>query len=214
MRIIAAIDMDGVVYDFVGAVRGMLLEELAPQTIEKSGLLRHHYPDDYNWTKWGLGQTAFDHVESHAESVFNRGTFLPWAEQGLEILEDKGIQYFFLTSPWGNEGTVSWSASMAGKRRWLDQTNFSHIEIVPATTKCPSVRPYDVLIDDSCKHIAEAFHGGAKAIKIMAPSTQCDQCEQCADATRHPRLYDAVQEITRSWSPTNPGSSVITTPTP
>lgn len=172
-----AVDMDGVVYDFIGSVRTVLLDVLDPIWVgEGTGIQTHPMPTNYDWSEWDIPYDVWNPViTDRAFEVFSTGSLLPGAEAALKRLKDSDeFDFFFLTRPWGQPGSDEWDASLAGKRTWLSSTPFGEVSIVGSTSKRPSEHSYDVLIDDNARHIEEAIEGRATPLRVRYPTTSAD----------------------------------------
>jgi len=86
------------------------------------------------------------------ESFFANLHWLPKGKNLLKFLDDRNINYTFLTRPSGGSTTA---ACIRGKRQWLKKHGLDNHEVIFAFAKEKHAHKGDVLIDDLPANISD-----------------------------------------------------------
>lgn len=170
-----AVDLDGVVYDFVEALRLYL--------VQVHGYDRATLTDPTTWEfypEWGLTADQFnDHCTRSTDEgwMFSTGDPIPGAREALEHLHSLGHTIHVVTAR--NFGRFS----EINTRLWLDEHSIPRQSLTFAHDK--SIIDADIFIDDKPSNVDKLRAVGKNAWLLKDPA-----CPSRRDADGHPFLVD------------------------
>jgi 5'(3')-deoxyribonucleotidase len=178
MRI--GVDLDGVVYDFVGALRDYLVEVHSYDPA--------HLKSPTTWAfgpEWGLTEEEFNHhcdEATDAEWLFVYGDPIPGAHSAISYLREQGHSIHIITAR--NFGTKSESNT----RIWLDRHNFPRQSLTFAHDK--TILDADIFIDDKRSNI-DGLNAAGKYARLLKDPV----CPDRKDSNGHPFLVESWQHF-------------------
>lgn len=182
------IDIDGVLYDFVGTFRDYvaLIEHVDPDTLPD-------LQEWASWTQWGLTKARCSELFDgyiHAGG-FLRGALGEGWKEALHKLAEKH-HVILVTARGMAAGTVSPHARAAkiDTLKWLDIEGLSHIPIAFSLRK--DVLGLDAHIDDARHHLEECDAAGILPICYDASHNQGWLGHRIYKAEEFPVLLEAV----------------------
>lgn len=156
------IDLDGVVYDFVSALRDYLVEE--------TGRSPSDFPDATTWgffKEWGLTVEQYERAVRRGirdRRVFWIGVPLPGAIDGLRALVEDGHHLTIVTA---REIAGAEIAARHATESWLSAWEVPHHDLRISNSK--TGLGLDLLLDDAPHHYEEAVAAGERCVLFSRP---------------------------------------------
>lgn len=160
---IIALDIDGVCYDFVSALRDYISQE--------TGRPANTFPEAVDWnffsTSWGY--TYEQYVDFMIQGfkdrkVFWSGSILPGCKEAVEEIKSQGHYIKYITAR-SFEGIHELAEEATS--HWINEVGLPYDEIIVCNDK--TTQAYDVLFDDAPHNIEAALLHGRNAYLFSRP---------------------------------------------
>lgn len=160
-----AIDLDGVVYNFIDEFRDYLINH---EGYDPDDLPEEYTSWDY-YKVWGLSDLEYWEkffTAAHKSHILTNGKVIPGAKEGLEKIKELGCEIVILTAREA-VGTKTSETIRTNTLNWLDANGIVFDELVISNEKFNE--DFDVLFDDGPHNIEAVILDGRPAIFFDQP---------------------------------------------
>lgn len=169
-----AFDVDGVIYDFVSALRGAVMRSDHATAAQRAQAEIHDFSTStWNfWEQWGMTQSQVHSVICHIgfHEVFADERYVdPFVAGIAEDMIHEGHRVTLITRSWPHGGNAFRSARFDLAMSMFDSGLHPNGLVIVDWDEAKHSYPFDVIVEDHLETAVAAFHAGRRAVLIDRP---------------------------------------------